>query len=208
MPIIANKPRRSNSRLSRGEPGRQRVLPRLEPDAQTGITARQAAELLRAGYGNENPKPPERTTGRIVADNVFTYFNLIFAVLAVCVIAAGSYRDLTFLPVVVINIIIGTFQELRSRHALRAMTIITEPKAAIIRDGAELSLPCEQTVRDDVAVFSAGRQIYADAVVLSGECRVNEALVTGESDEIVKTPGSTLLSGSFVVSGECRARLD
>ncbi|MDR2421526.1 MAG: cation-translocating P-type ATPase [Oscillospiraceae bacterium] len=192
----------------RGETKKNRVLPRLAPDAEKGLTRAEAEERLRCGYGNESPKPPERAMGQIIADNLFTYFNLIFAALAACVIAAGSYKDLTFLPIVIINIVIGTVQELRSRRALRAMTLVAEPRAVVIRDGAELAIPCEQSVRDDVAVFSGGRQIYADAVVLSGECRVNEALVTGEADEIIKTPGTTLLSGSFVVSGECRARLD
>jgi cation-transporting ATPase E len=192
----------------RGEAKKLRVIPRIESDVNTGLSHAEAAERLRSGYGNESPAPPERTTGQIIADNVFTYFNLIFTVLAICVIIAGKYKELTFLPVVFINIIIGTVQELRSRRALRAMTLVTEPKAVVIRGGAEITVPCEQTVRDDVAVFSRGRQIYADAVVLTGECRVNEALVTGESDEITKTPGSALLSGSFVVSGECRARLD
>ncbi|MDR0839717.1 MAG: HAD-IC family P-type ATPase, partial [Oscillospiraceae bacterium] len=185
-----------------------RVLPRIEADPQVGLTRGEAEERVRNGYANENPSPPERTTGRIIADNAFTYFNLIFAALAICVIAAGSYRDLTFLPVIFANIIIGTVQELRSRHKLRSMTLVTAPKAVVVRDGSQITVPCELAVLDDVAVFEGGGQIYADAIVLDGECRVNEALVTGESDEITKKPGDTLLSGSFVVSGSARARLD
>ncbi|MDR0906691.1 MAG: HAD-IC family P-type ATPase [Oscillospiraceae bacterium] len=163
---------------------------------------------LKNGYANDNPEPPERTTGQIIADNIFTYFNLIFATLAVLIAVTGHYKELTFLPVVFANIIIGVVQELRSRAKLRTLTLITTPKAAVIRDGSQLQIPCEYTVLDDIAVFASGGQIYADAIVVGGECRVNEALVTGESDEITKTPGDTLLSGSFVVSGECRARLD
>jgi cation-transporting ATPase E len=143
-----------------------------------------------------------------VRDNVFTYFNLIFFVLALCIIAVRSYQDLTFLPIIIINIVIGIVQELRSRAALSKLKFVSSPRARVIRGGQRLSVPSEKTVLDDVAVFGAGEQIYADALVLDGECRVNESLVTGEADEIVKTAGDTLLSGSFVISGECRARLN
>lgn len=189
-------------------PRLHRVLPRLNPNPAAGLSRAEAAERLANGYANESTEAPERSTARIVADNLFTYFNLIFAVLAVCVITTGSYRDLTFLPVVFINIIIGTVQELRSRKKLRALTFMAAPKAVVVRDGEELTIPGTEAVLDDIAIFTSGVQIYADAIVVSGEIRVNEALVTGESDEIAKLPGDTLLSGSFVVNGECRARLD
>ena len=102
---------------------------------------------------------------------------------------------------------IGIVQELRSKKTLEKLSVLAAPKAVAVRDGAELTLPTADVVRDEIVVLAAGNQIYADAVVVSGECAVNEALITGESDEIRKTPGSELLSGSFVVSGQCRARL-
>ena len=198
----------AQSMQTKNAPRRNRVLPRIEADPNVGLSAADASLRLNNGYANENPEPTERTTGKIIADNVFTYFNLIFVTLAVMVISTGHYKELTFLPIVFANIIIGVVQELRSRSKLRALTIINAPKATVIRDGQVLQIPCDQAVLDDIAVFPASTQIYADAIVVSGECRVNEALVTGEADEITKTPGDTLLSGSFIVSGEVTARLD
>ena len=185
-----------------------RVIARVEPDIDLGLTAAEASARLHSGYANESAEAPERSTGRIIADNCFTYFNLIFVVLAVCVIISGSFKDLTFMPIVFINAFIGIVQELRSRAALRKMKIIAAPKATVIRDGTPVVINCDQAVLDDIVIFSAGAQIYADAIVQDGSCLVNEALVTGESDEITKKPGDTLLSGSFIVAGECRARLD
>ena len=185
-----------------------RVIARVDADINYGLTAAEASARLNSGYANESAEAPERSTSRIIADNCFTYFNLIFVVLAVCVILSGSFKDLTFMPIVFINAFIGIVQELRSRSALRKMKIIAAPKATVIRDGIPIVINCDEAVLDDIAIFSSGAQIYADAIVQDGSCLVNEALVTGESDEINKSAGDTLLSGSFIVAGECRARLD
>ena len=185
-----------------------KILPRIDAHPEIGLTAVQAKERLNNGYGNESPASPEKTLGQIFKDNIFTYFNLVFFVLALLIIFVQSYRNLTFMGVIFSNTAIGIIQELRAKRALSKLRLVSDPHATVIRDGADVTVPAEQAVLDDIAVFTAGNQIYADAVVLTGECRVNEALVTGEADEIVKAAGSTLLSGSFVVSGECRARLD
>ncbi|MDR1298805.1 MAG: HAD-IC family P-type ATPase [Oscillospiraceae bacterium] len=185
-----------------------KVLQRAETRAELGLTREQVAERLDNGYANVSPAPPEKTAARIICDNVFTYFNLIFVILSLCVVAVGAYNNLTFMPVVLINCAIGIIQELRAKRTLATMTFVKAPQAKVIRDGQTVLVPPAQTVLDDVAVFSAGNQIYADAIVLAGECQANEGNVTGEADEITKIPGDKLLSGSFVVSGECRARLD
>ena len=185
-----------------------KVLSRVDAPADRGLTYEQARERLENGYGNFKPDSAEKTIGRIFRDNIFTYLNLVLVVLALCVMAVGSYRNMIFIPVVLINTVIGIVQELRSRRILSKLTFMTAPHATVIRDGARLTVATEETVLDDIAVFTAGQQIYADAIVLGGECNVNEALVTGESDEVVKTQGDTLLSGSFIISGDCVARLD
>ena len=185
-----------------------KVLSRVEVPADRGLTYEQARERLENGYANFKPDSAEKTVGQIFKDNIFTYLNLVFVVLALCIVFVGSYRNLIFIPVIIINTIIGIVQELRSRRILSKLTFMTAPHATVIRDRARIIVPTEETVLDDIAVFAAGQQIYADAIVISGECSVNEALVTGESDEVGKTHGDTLLSGSFVVSGECIARLD
>ena len=185
-----------------------KFLPRLETTAERGLTALQAKDRLENGYANENLESPAKTVGQIFKDNLLTYFNLIFVILAVCVISVGAYNNLTFMPVVFANAAIGIIQELRSKRALGKIKIVSSPAATVIRDGERRQVPSDKTVIDDIVIFSAGKQIFADAVILSGECQVNEALVTGEADEITKASGDYLLSGSFVVSGECYARLD
>ena len=185
-----------------------KVLARVEAPAERGLSHEQVRDRLENGYANTKPDSAEKTVGQVFKDNIFTYFNLVFLILALCIIAVGSYKELMFMTIITANIIIGIVQELRSRATLSKLTFISTPKVTVIRDGGRVSVPADETVLDDVAVFSAGNQIYADAIVISGECQVNEALVTGESDDISKSAGDQLLSGSFVVSGECVSRLD
>lgn len=149
-----------------------------------------------------------KTKAEIIKSNIFTYFNLIFAVLAALLILAGSYKSLTFLPVVIANMVIGIVQELRAKKILDELTMLNAPTAKLVRDGAVETVPAESLAAGDLVVFSAGDQICADGTVESGDAYVNEALLTGESVEIKKTAGDGLMSGSFVVSGECRARLE
>lgn len=176
-------------------------------DEKNGLTSRQVAERFDRGDYNEAVDSSTRTYSEIIKNNVFTYFNLIFAVLAALLCIVGSFRDLTFLGVIFFNTIIGIIQEIRSKAALDKLKILSEPKASVIRDGSLMSVPIENLVIDDLVEFSAGNQIPADAVVVSGTAQFNEALITGESEEVEKTVGDELLSGSFVVSGKCRARL-
>ena len=185
-----------------------KVLPRVEAPPDRGLTREQALERLGNGYANFKPDSAEKTAGQIFKDNIFTYFNLVFVLLALCIVAVGSYRNLMFMPIIIINTVIGIVQEFRSKRALAKLTFISAPHATVIRDRERMNVRTDKTVLDDIAIFSAGNHIYADAIVLNGECNVNEALVTGESDEITKAPGDMLLSGSFIVSGECVARLD
>ncbi|MBR0172708.1 MAG: cation-translocating P-type ATPase [Lachnospiraceae bacterium] len=172
-----------------------------------GLTTAQAQEAVRLGLSNIGVDNTARTTGQIIRDNVLTYFNLIFAVLTVLLVIAGSYRSLTFLPVVIANTLIGIIQQLRAKKTLDRLAVLNQPVTCAIRDGAECRVPSEQLVPDDVIVLKEGNQIPADAVVLDGEIAVNESLLTGEADEIEKTQGSELMSGSFVVNGRCHARL-
>ena len=177
------------------------------PPPEEGLSTAEATRRLVNGYANTAIEPPTKTVGQIVKTNLLTYFNLVFFALAACIIAVGSWYNLTFMPVVLANIAIGIIQELRAKKTLDNLNIINTPKGTVIRDGAQRTIPVEQLVRDDIVVFATGSQIYADAVVVSGDCQVNEALMTGEADEIKKAAGDELMSGSFVVSGSVRARL-
>ncbi|MGN1142334.1 MAG: HAD-IC family P-type ATPase [Oliverpabstia sp.] len=181
---------------------------RIEVTADFGLTRKQAAVRMAHGWSNAPVDPPSKSVKEIITSNVFTYFNLIFAIIAGLLIFVGAFRDLTFLPVIIGNTLIGIIQEIRSKKVLDNLNMLNAPKVTVVREGKTSSIPADQAVLDDVAVFSAGNQICADAVVLDGEVQVNESLLTGESDEITKLPGDNLMSGSFIVSGKCYARLD
>lgn len=186
---------------------RRTPVTRYQPNPETGLTEAQVREHAQAGFSNRAVEPPSQTTKEIVHENVFTYFNLIFAVLAVLLCLAGSFRNLTFLPVIITNTLIGIIQEVRAKKVLDNLNMLNAPHAAVVRDGKVSQAESENLVLDDIVIFKAGNQICADAVVVSGEVQVQEALLTGESDEITKRREDRLMSGSFVVAGECRARL-
>lgn len=160
------------------------------------------------GWTNRAVDSASKTTKEIIHENVFTYFNLIFAVLAVLLCIAGSFRDLTFLPVIIANTLIGIIQEVRAKQVLDNLSMLNAPRSAVVRDGKKKIVDSEELVLDDIVIFKAGSQVCADAEVCAGEVQVNESLLTGESDEITKRRGDKLMSGSFIVSGQCHARLD
>ena len=182
--------------------------PHRRPDPEVGLTQNEVQRRLDAGYGNDPVDSPTKSVGQIIMGNLLTYFNLIFAVIALALILVGSsLANLTFLGAVFCNTLIGTIQEIRSKRTLDKLTLLHAPTAHAVRDGREVKVPVEQLVLDDIAVFSTGDQITADGIIVSGEVQVNEALITGESDEITKREGDMLRSGSYVVSGNCRTYL-
>lgn len=183
-------------------------LERKEADAHQGLSKAKVDDRVARDAVNHAVGSASKSQKEIICSNIFTYFNLLFFIIAVMLIAVGSFRDLTFLPVIIANTAIGIFQELRSKKVLDDLTILNAPKNTVVRDGQEQVIAAEELVLDDIIILSAGNQIPADAIVLEGEVLVNEALLTGESDQITKKKGDELLSGSFIVSGECRARID
>ena len=186
----------------------RKPVARIETTADTGLTQAQVKERMEKGWSNAPVDSPSKTTKEIIISNVFTYFNLIFLVIAVLLLLVGAFRDLTFLPVIICNTLIGIIQEIRSKKVLDKLSVLNAPKATVVREGKLQTIPAEKAVLDDVVKFQAGNQICADATVIDGEVQVNESLLTGESDEITKNPGDTLMSGSFVVSGSCLGRLE
>lgn len=200
------KPQLSDSQ----EEKKDRRIPttRYHPDYKTGLTSQQVQEHRLHGWTNKAVDPPSKTTKEIIHDNVFTYFNLIFVVLAVLLCIVGSFRDLTFLPVIIANTLIGIIQEVRAKQVLDNLTMLNAPNASVVRNGKTSVVNAEELVLDDMVIFKAGNQVCADAEVSAGEVQVNESLLTGESDEITKKKGDRLMSGSFIVSGQCHARLD
>ena len=173
-----------------------------------GLTSEEVRERIDNGLTNHTDISTQKTVGQIVKSNLLTYFNLIFLILTVLLCIVGSFRNLTFLPVIIGNTVIGIFQELRAKKTLDKMSMLNAPHSIVVRDGEQQQIQSEELVKDDIIILSAGNQICADATVLSGSISVNEALLTGESDEIKKKSGDGLMSGSFVVSGQCYAKLD
>ena len=174
---------------------------------QTGLSEREVEERIQQGKQNIPVEAPSKSVKEIVLTNIFTYFNLIFAVIAGLLILVGAFRELTFLPIIIANTLVGIIQECRSKKILDKLAVLHAPKANVVRDGKKQIIRAEELVLDDVVIFTAGNQIPADAIVISGEAQVNESLITGEADEITKTEGDSLLSGSYIVSGRCFARL-
>ena len=172
-----------------------------------GLTAAEVNARIEAGKINIADDSSDRTTGKIIRDNLLTYFNLIFLVITVLLCIAGAFRDLTFLPIIIGNILIGIVQELRAKKTLDKMKILNAGHAVVIREGKRQKVTAEELVIDDLVWLSSGDAICADSVVVSGEITVNESMLTGEADGIVKKENEELLSGSFVVSCEGYARL-
>lgn len=176
-------------------------------DIRNGLSSEEAKKLKEEGLDNIPVGNQSKTIGQIVAGNVLTYFNFVFAVFAGLLIFVGSYNNMTFLPIIILNTIIGIVQEIRAKITLDRLTVVNAPKTKVIRDSYISQIDSTELVKGDVCIFEAGNQLSADAILAEGCIRVNESLITGESDEIIKNKGDILLSGSFVVSGECRAVL-
>ena len=183
------------------------ALPVENPDPQTGLTAEQAARRMAAGLDNREVASPTKSTWQIVRENTFTFFNLVFVVLAACLWSVGSFANMGFLGVAICNTVIGVVQQLRSKYAVDRLTLVAAHRVRCLRDGQFQELPASQLVRDDLVEFTAGEQICADAVVRTGSAQANEALVTGEAEPVTKQPGDGLRSGSFLTSGRVLAQL-
>lgn len=201
---------RKREKIQHEEPQtvRTKTAERFYPDPHEGLTAEQAAERVKQGLHNGDSGIKTKTEKQIILENTFTFFNLLNFVLAAAVILVGSPRNALFMGVIFSNIVIGSFQGIRAKRTIDKLSLISSPKAKVLRDGRKLNIRVEQIVLDDIMLLSAGNQICSDAVVAEGECEVNESLITGESDPILKRVGDHLLSGSFIVSGTCSAQVE
>ena len=184
-----------------------RKIPVFDADLALGLTSEQVVARQNNGLRNATPASNTKSEKQIVKEKVFTFFNLIFIILAVALLIVGSFKNMTFLIIAIANTVIGIFQEIRAKRAVDKLTLVAAGRLRVIRDGKRHEIPTDQLVRDDIVEFSAGNQICADAVVRDGQMQVNESLLTGEADAIIKNPGDILKSGSFVISGRCKAQL-
>lgn len=173
-----------------------------------GLSDAEVEERIAAHADNCKVESSTQSISDIVKSNVLTYFNLVFLILAILLGIVRAWSDMLFIPVIAANTCIGIVQEIHSKKVLDRLSIVSAPKIKTLRNGKIQILSSEELVRDDICIFEAGSQIPADAVVLEGNASLNEALITGEADEVAKGAGDELLSGSYVVSGGLKAKLE
>ena len=172
-----------------------------------GLTQKEIEEKIKQGRTNKIKFKANESILKIISKNIFTYFNLIFLILAVLLITSQSYRNLTFLIIITINILIGIFQQIKSKITLDKLSLLDKTDYMVIRDGRNERISSDNLLEGDFVILETGNQIPADAIVISGKIYVNESLLTGEQDEIEKNVNCELMSGSFVISGKAVARL-
>ncbi|MBR1532824.1 MAG: cation-translocating P-type ATPase, partial [Ruminococcus sp.] len=173
-----------------------------------GLTNDEVAQRVKEGKVNTATTVKTKSIKRIFYDNICTLFNLINVILFVMLLLVGSYKNMLFIGVVVFNTVIGIVQEIRSKKSVDTLTILTESKLEVLRGGERVFLSKDELVLDDILVLSRGNQVPADCILVEGNCRANESLLTGESDLIDKNVGDELLSGSFISAGSCYCRVN
>lgn len=199
-------------------------IERVLTQAETGLSAQQVEERIKKGYVNAATDPNEKTTLKILAGNLFTFFNIVLMIIAGVFLAFIIYLNaigrsdivdkyfgftkFIFLIPALMNVAMGTFQEIKSLSVIKKLRIVTSTKSRVIRDGEMLSVDATEIVLDDVVVVSAGDQATADLIVLTGEVDVDESMLTGEADHVKKRVGDTILSGSSIIVGSAKCRAD
>ena len=180
----------------------------FEKKVKTGLTSKEVQEKKNGGLVNGDLNVKTKSYRRIIFDNLFSLFNLVNTIFVICVIAVGSWKNALFFLVVIWNFLLGCIQEIRAKRTIDKLSLLSAPKAMVLRDGTVTEIPVSEIVLGDTTQLKSGSQICADAVVLEGECQVNESLITGESTPILKKAGDHLLSGSYLISGSVLAEVE
>ncbi|MFN1842309.1 HAD-IC family P-type ATPase [Clostridioides difficile] len=183
-------------------------LERYSCDINVGLNKNQLQSRIDDNLINAFDNGKTKTYKQIFKDNIFTLFNLINIVLVCLLVSVGSFKNTLFIFIAVINTIIGVIQEIRAKRLLDNLSVIVSNKVSVIREKEKKEIDVQELVLDDIMILKTGNQICADSKVLNGKLEVNESLVTGESDIIIKNKGDFLYSGSFVVSGEAFVRVE
>ncbi|SFB29200.1 cation-translocating P-type ATPase [Clostridium frigidicarnis] len=173
-----------------------------------GLTEKEVIERKKKGEVNILEEKNIKSNWEIISDNIFTLFNLYNFLIAIALTIVGAYSNLVFMLIIILNVCIGTFQEIHAKNMVSKLSVLTVSKVDVIRNGKEIKINIDELVLDDITILNMGNQICSDSVVLDGKVEVNESLLTGESDTIVKRPEDKLFSGSYVVSGKCYAKVE
>ena len=173
-----------------------------------GLSNKEVEERIKNGQVNSSDTNNLKSNWQIVRDNVFTLFNLFNLIIAIALACVHAYTNMVFILIIIVNVLIGIIQEIHGKNLVKQLSILTAAKTKVVRDGEEKEININEIVLDDIILLSQGDQIPSDAYVIEGEIEVNEALLTGESDTILKREEDKLLSGSYVVSGKCYAKIE
>lgn len=177
-------------------------------ETKLGLTKEEVLERKEKGKINIVDEKTVKSNWEIISGNIFTLFNFYNFIIAIALMSVGAYSNLAFMLIIILNICIGSFQEIHAKNMVAKLSVLTVSKVDVIRDGIKTSIGVDEVVLDDVTILNMGNQICSDSVVIDGKIEVNESLLTGESDTIIKMPGDKLFSGSYVVSGNCYARVE
>lgn len=185
------------------------VVERYSPDPAVGLTQAQVDQRFADGLDNFVIKKTGKSYLYIFMSNIFTFFNIMCFIVAIALLVVGAnFSQLFFMLIIIANIVIGIIQEIRSKITIDKLSLMTAPSAFVVRNGERVTIATDQVVLDDILMLEMGKQICADSIVISGECEVNESLLTGESEPVRKKAGDTLYAGSFLSSGSCVARAE
>jgi len=178
-----------------------------DPAPETGLTSTEVAQRTNDGQVNRSVEPIRRSFGKILRANALTRVNAIMLVLFGLVLISGHWKDGLFVGVVLSNTVVGVAQEMKARRELEKLRVLTEPRAVVVRDGERRTIDAEAVVLDDLLVLSPGGQIPVDGSVTAATgLRIDESMLTGESEPVMKTVGDSVLSGSFIVAGSGTVR--
>jgi cation-transporting P-type ATPase E len=171
-------------------------------EERVGLSTAEVARRRAAGQGNPPAPATTRSYLEIIRENVFTFVNNVLFALGVALVLVGRPLDaLVSVGVVSLNILVSVVQEVRAKRTLDRITLLTRPKATVLRDGKAIDVPPEELVIGDVLQLEPGDQVVLDGRVLDGRVELDESLLTGESDTVVKKPGDTLYAGTFATAG-------
>ncbi len=185
-----------------------KYVDRFDVDPSKGLNDEEVNQRILEGFVNYKPKSTSKSIPQILFQNIFTFFNILTFTIAGFLISVNAIKDCIFVLIISLNIIIGVIQEIRAKKTIDKLSLISAPSVTTIRNGRQSEIGVSEVVLDDIMVLEGGKQICSDSIVVEGMIEVNESLLTGESDSIIKKPGDSLYSGSFVVSGSCKAKVE
>lgn len=186
---------------------KEKLIGRFRPSSKNGLTLEQVEQRKKDKLTNKTKIAVGKSLSEIIFSNLFSFFNILLFIIAGLLIYAKQYTSMFFLVVLIPNICIGLIQDLHARHLMKKLRLMTAPKAKVVRGSNEYTINTDEVVLDDVVILKSGDQIPADGVILTGNLGVNEALLTGESDNVYKKPGDSVLAGSYVAAGKAYVQM-